>query len=59
MGWRDYELARNEPNIELLMNCSCLDCEMDGDAVRSVRGWQLTTQTFHEVHGANIRGLFG
>ena len=44
-----YELARNEPNIELLMNCSCLDCEMDGDAVRSVRGWQLTTQTFHEV----------
>ena len=31
------------------MNCSCLDCEMDGDAVRSVRGWQLTTQTFHEV----------
>lgn len=44
-----YEMARSEPNIELLLNCSCFDCAMDGDAVRSVRGWQMTTQTFHEV----------
>ena len=47
-----YEMARSEPNIELLMNCSCFDCEMDGARIKSVRGWQMTTQTFHEVHAA-------
>ena len=45
-----YEMARSEPNIELLMNCSCFGCEMDGARIKSVRGWQMTTQTFHEVH---------
>lgn len=44
-----YELARGEENIELLLNCSCFDCAMEGGSIRSVRGWQMTTQTFHEV----------
>jgi len=44
-----YEMARYEPNIELLLNCSCLDCEMENGMIRSVTGWQLTTQQYHRV----------
>ncbi|MBQ2957017.1 MAG: FAD-dependent oxidoreductase [Clostridia bacterium] len=47
-----YELVRYQPGIELLLNCTCNECEMDGSVVKSVKGWQLTTQTFHEVHAA-------
>ena len=45
-----YEKILAEPNITPLLNCSCLKAEMDGNAVRTVTGWQLTTQTYHTVH---------
>ncbi len=45
-----YEKALREPNLTLLLNCSCLDAAMDGDVIRSVTGWQLTTQSRHRVH---------
>ena len=44
-----YEKVLAEPNITPLLNCSCLKAEMDDHAVRTVTGWQLTTQTYHEV----------
>ena len=44
-----YDKVRSEPNITLLLNCSCLDCSMDGNRVTDVTGWQLTTQTYHKV----------
>ncbi len=44
-----YGLARYQPNLTLLLNCSCADAAMDGKRIRSVRGWQLTTQTWHTV----------
>lgn len=44
-----YEKVRFEPNISLLLNCSCNDLAMDGDWIRSVTGWQTTTQTWHTV----------
>ncbi|MBQ3762821.1 MAG: FAD-dependent oxidoreductase [Clostridia bacterium] len=44
-----YGFARKEKNIELLLNCSVNDCEMEGDRVVSVTGWQMTTQQFHTV----------
>jgi hypothetical protein len=44
-----YEKARFEPNLTLLLNCSCLDAEMAGGSIRSVTGWQTTTQTRHTV----------
>ncbi|MDR1060070.1 MAG: FAD-dependent oxidoreductase [Clostridiales bacterium] len=44
-----HEKARMEKNITLLLNCSCLDAETDGGKIRSVTGWQTTTQTFHRV----------
>ena len=47
-----YEKARFEPNIDLFLNCSCVDAEVDGDHVVSVTGWQLTTQTYHRIKAA-------
>jgi hypothetical protein len=44
-----YEAARREPNLTLLLNCSCLDAERDGDLLTSVTGWQCTTETHHLV----------
>lgn len=45
-----FELVRFQPGIELLLNCSCNDCKMENGRIASVTGWQMTTQTFHEVH---------
>ncbi len=44
-----YEKVKFQENLTVLLNCSCLDAEMDGNTVKSVKGWQLTTQQFHEV----------
>ena len=43
------EAVQNETNITLLLNCSCTSCEMDRNSISSVRGWQMTTQTWHNV----------
>ncbi len=45
-----YEKARYQDNLTLLLNCSCVDAEMDGERIGSVTGWQLTTQTYHTVN---------
>ena len=45
-----YEKVYFEPNIELLLNCACMDAETDGDHIVSVTGFQLTTYQCHEVH---------
>ncbi|MBO4367868.1 MAG: FAD-dependent oxidoreductase, partial [Clostridia bacterium] len=47
-----YEMAKNEENIELLLNCSVNDCTMENGSITSVTGWQMTTQTFHVVEAA-------
>lgn len=44
-----FEIVKNEKNITVLLNCSCLDCEMDANTIKKVIGWQLTTQTYHTV----------
>lgn len=44
-----YEKVKAEPNITLLLNCSCCRLAMDGDRIRSVTGWQTTTYTWHTV----------
>lgn len=47
-----YEFARFEPNITLLLNCSCNAAQMQGDRIASVTGWQTTTQKWHTVEAA-------
>lgn len=44
-----WEKARFQPNLTLLLNCSCNDLEMDGSRIRSIRGWQGTAETWHTV----------
>jgi hypothetical protein len=44
-----YEAVRFEPNITLLLNCTCHDLEMAGERIARVKGWQLTTETWHTV----------
>ncbi len=44
-----YEKVKSEKNITLLLNCSCLDAETNGDSIVSVTGWQGTTQQYHIV----------
>ena len=44
-----YEKAFFEPNLTVLLNCSCMDAGTDGTRIVSVTGWQLTTQTYHTV----------
>ena len=44
-----FGMLKENPNIELLLNTSCVDAEMDGDRIASVRAWQSTTYTWITV----------
>ncbi|HNT37188.1 MAG TPA: FAD-dependent oxidoreductase, partial [bacterium] len=44
-----YEKLHYAPNVTLLLNCSCLDADMKGRRIKSITGWQLTTQMYHQV----------
>lgn len=44
-----YQMVIQEENIELLLNCSCLSCEMEDGKIENVTGWQLNSYTFHTV----------
>lgn len=44
-----YEKTHFQENLSVLLNCTCLDAEMEGNHVVSVTGWQMTTQTFQKV----------
>lgn len=44
-----YEKVKFEDNITLLLNCSCNDAVMEGNKIKAVKGWQLTTETWHTV----------
>ena len=48
-----FEKALLEPNLTLLLNCTCNYLEMSGKRIKSVRAWQLTTHTWHTVE-ANL-----
>jgi hypothetical protein len=54
-----YEKLHFEPNITLLMNCSCNDAVMDGNRIVSIKGWQLTSETWHVVEAANFADCSG
>lgn len=44
-----WEKVMLEENITLLLNCSCLDAEMQENRICTVTGWQTTTQQYHKV----------
>ena len=41
--------VKENKNITLLLNASCLDAQCDGNAIQSVTAWQLTTYSWHQV----------
>ncbi len=43
------DFVKRESNITLLLNCTCDGLEMDGNRIRSVTAWQLTTQKKYTV----------
>lgn len=45
-----YEKAKAEENITLLLNTSCLDAQMDGNAIKSIKCWQSNAETFHIIY---------
>ena len=45
-----YEKARYQDNLTLLLNCACQEVTTEESHIISVKGYQSTTQTFHEVH---------
>lgn len=44
-----YEMVRFEPNIDLILNCTCNDAKAENGVIKSVKGFQLTTYLWHEV----------
>ncbi|MBR5309152.1 MAG: FAD-dependent oxidoreductase [Clostridia bacterium] len=50
--WDDvlYGIVKGEENITLLLNCSCLDAKCENNKILSVKGWQMTSETFHTVY---------
>jgi hypothetical protein len=44
-----YGIVKFQENLTLLLNCSCNSLEMDSGKIKSVTGWQGTSETFHTV----------
>lgn len=44
-----YQAAIAQDGLELLLNCSCLGCDMEDGRIASVTGWQLNSYTYHQV----------
>ena len=45
-----WNMVKSEENITLLLNCSCAAADMEGDRIKCVHGWQLTTYTWFTVY---------
>lgn len=54
-----YEKVKMEPNITLLLNCSACEAEMDGNRIKSVTGWQTTTQRWQKVNATYFSDCSG
>jgi hypothetical protein len=44
-----YEKAAFQNNLTLLLNCSCCEAVTTDGRITSIKGWQLTTETWHEI----------
>lgn len=42
-------MVQAEKNIDLILNCACCDAKVEKGRIVSVKGWQLTTYTYHEI----------
>ena len=49
-----YEKAMFQPNLTTLLNTAVCDGQMDGDRLASIKGWQLTSQTWVTIHARHF-----
>lgn len=62
-----YDFVLREKNIQLLLNCTCMDAEVEEGTfphgrdrnIISVTGYQMTTQRFYTVRAANYADCSG
>lgn len=62
-----YDFVMREKNITLLLNCTCMDAEIEkgnfGDGrdvkITKVTGYQLTTQMFYDIEATNYADCSG
>ncbi len=54
-----YEKAILEPNLKLLLNTSCLDAQMDGNRIVSIKAWQSNAESYHIVKAAYFADCSG
>ncbi len=45
-----YGKVKENENITLLLNASCLGAECENGTIKSVTAWQLTTYTYHRIN---------
>ncbi len=44
-----YEKVKFEKNITLLLNTSCLEVRTENNRITGIKGWQLTSQQWHDI----------
>lgn len=44
-----YEKVKFQDNLTLLLNCTCNDIVMEGNVIKKIKAWQLTTETWYEI----------
>lgn len=62
-----FDFVKREKNITLLLNCTCMDAEVEKGSfadgrdtrIKSVKGYQMTTQTFFVVEAKNYADCSG
>ena len=45
-----FSKVKEHKNITCLLNCSCNQAQTDNNRIISIKGWQGTSETFHEVY---------
>ncbi len=62
-----FDFVKREKNITLLLNCTCMDAEVEKGSfadgrdtrIKSVKGYQMTTQTFFVIEAKNFADCSG
>ncbi len=54
-----YGKAMSEENLTVLLNCSCVEAQTEGNTIKSVKGWQGTAETYHTVNAKNFADCSG
>lgn len=48
-----------EPNLTLLLNCTCTGVKTDGDSISRIDAWQMTTQTVYGIEAKSYADCSG